>query len=59
MSEKNKFFGISDNKLYYDERKKRFVFLDDAPIIAERAYNKNFFKTVYIITLLIIHAAKT
>lgn len=41
-----RFFGLSDDKLYYDERKKRFVFLDDAPIAMENAYAKSFFKKV-------------
>lgn len=48
MTERSRFFGISDEKLYYDERKKRFVFLEDAPLYAEKAFNKNFFKFVII-----------
>ena len=35
MYDKTGFFGITDDKVYYDERKKRFVFLEDAPLIAE------------------------
>ncbi len=44
MTERVKFFGISDEKLYYDERKKRFVYLEDAPAIAEKAYKNSHFK---------------
>ena len=44
MVERNKFFGLSDDKLYYDERKKRFVFLEDAPLVAEKAYKNAHFK---------------
>lgn len=36
MSERSNFFGLSDNKMYYDERKKRFVYLDNAPAAVER-----------------------
>lgn len=49
MSFNSNFFSLSDNKLYYDERKKRFVFLEDAPLYMEKAFNKNFFKQVRII----------
>jgi hypothetical protein len=44
MTERVKFFGLSDEKLYYDERKKRFVYLEDAPAIAEKAYKNSHFK---------------
>ena len=39
-----RFFGITDDKLFYDERKKRFVYLDDAPAIAHKTYNNSHFK---------------
>lgn len=39
-----RFFGISDDKLYYDERKKRFVYLDDAPAIMHKGYKNVHFK---------------
>ncbi len=39
-----RFFGISDDKLFYDERKKRFVYLGEAPAIVERAYKNSHFK---------------
>ena len=44
MTERVKFFGLSDEKLYYDDRKKRFVYLEDAPAIAEKAYKNSHFK---------------
>ena len=44
MTERVKFFGLSDEKLYYDERKKRFVYLEDTPAIAEKAYKNTHFK---------------
>ncbi len=40
-----RFFGLNDEKLFFDERKKRFVFLEDAPAIAERTYKNSFFKS--------------
>ena len=55
MTQRNRFFGISDNKVYYDERKKRFVFLEDAPVFAERAYKNSYFKTVIIYNNFSIH----
>lgn len=54
MAERIRFFGLSDNKLFYDERKKRFVFLEDAPAIAEKAYKNAHFKEV--ITIIIKHS---
>lgn len=47
MTTRIRFFGLSDEKLYYDERKKRFVFLEDAPNIAERAFKNTHFKSVF------------
>ena len=44
MTERIRFFGLSDDKLYYDERKKRFVYLEDAPAIAEKTYKNQHFK---------------
>ncbi len=38
------FFGLSDDKLYYDERKKRFVFIQDAPAYMEQAFKNVHFK---------------
>ena len=40
------FFGLSEDKLYYDERKKRFVNTKDAPGYVERAYKNSHFKDV-------------
>lgn len=39
-----RFFGITDDKLFYDERKKRFVYLEDAPAIMHKTYNNSHFK---------------
>ena len=36
--ERVNFFGFNDDKLYYDERKKRFVFLENAPKYAEQDF---------------------
>ncbi len=41
------FFGLSEDKLYYDERRKRFVNLKNAPAHIERSYKNNSFKDVY------------
>jgi hypothetical protein len=46
MTSKGNFFGINDDKLYFDERKKRFVFLQDAPAVAQKAFNQTHFKEV-------------
>ena len=48
MTNRIRFFGLSDDKLYYDERKKRFVFLDDSPNHAERSFKNTHFKTVML-----------
>jgi len=40
------FFGLSEDKLYYDERKKRFINTKDAPGYVERAYKNSHFKDV-------------
>ena len=44
MTDRIKFFGLSDDKLIYDERKKRFVYLDNAPAIVEKTYKNGQFK---------------
>lgn len=46
MTQRIKFFNFSDDKLYYDERKKRFVFLEDAPAIAQKTFQNSHFKEV-------------
>lgn len=60
MAENSKFFNLGDDKLVYDERKKRFVFLEDAPMYVDRAYRASMFKevinrkdTIYILALLL------
>ena len=40
------FFGLSDDNLYYDERKKRFVSTKDTPIFLERQFKNSHFKDV-------------
>lgn len=40
------FFGMADDKLYYDEAKKRFVNTKNAPAHVERAYKNSHFKDV-------------
>ena len=45
-SEKISFFGVDDNKLIYDERKKRFVQTEDLPRNLTRQYRNNVFKHV-------------
>ena len=45
-SERIRFFGLAEDKMYYDERKKRFVSTKDAPVHIERAYTNAHFKDV-------------
>ena len=45
------FFGLSDDQLYYDERKKRFVSTKDTPIFLERQFKNSHFKEVSRFTL--------
>ena len=44
MSTRGRFFGLSDDKLFYDERKKRFVYMDDAPNIVQQSFKNSHFK---------------
>jgi hypothetical protein len=46
------FFSLSDDKLIYDERKKRFVFLKDAPALVTRGYQNSHFKEVIILSII-------
>ena len=39
------FFGLAEDKLYYDEKKKRFVNTANAPGFVHRQYASNHFKT--------------
>lgn len=49
MSEgRMRFFGLADEKLYYDESKKRFVSTKDAPAYIERGFKNNHFKDVRV-----------
>ena len=43
------FFGLSEDKLYYDEARKRFVSTKDAPMHIERAIKNSHFKDVRVI----------
>ncbi len=40
------FFGLAEDKLYYDEARKRFVSTKDAPMHIERAIKNSHFKDV-------------
>jgi hypothetical protein len=40
------FFGLAEDKLYYDERRKRFVNTKDAPAPIARSFKNNHFKDV-------------
>lgn len=40
------FFGLAEDKLYYDEARKRFVSTKDAPMHIERAIKNSHFKEV-------------
>ena len=44
-SERINFFGLAEEKMIYDERKKRFVSTKDIPSHIDRSYN-NAFKDV-------------
>ena len=45
-SDRVNFFGLSEDKLYYDEKKKRFVNTKDAPGHIHRQYYQGHFKDV-------------
>ena len=45
------FFGLGEDKLYYDERKKRFISTKDAPGYVERSYKNSHFKDVRLFRL--------
>ena len=40
----NYFFNFAENKVMYDERKKRFIYLADATRDQKREFNQNHFK---------------
>ena len=44
-SDRINFFGLAEDKLYYDEKRKRFVNTANAPGFAHRQYAANHFKT--------------
>ena len=46
MADRVNFFGLSTEKLYYDERKRRFVSSKDAPGHIERGFKNSVFKDV-------------
>ena len=45
-SDRNNFFGVGEDKLYYDEKKKRFVNTANAPSFIHRNYYQGHFKDV-------------
>ena len=45
-SERHDFFGLADEKLYYDEKRKRFVNTAQAPSFVHRQYYQGHFKEV-------------
>ena len=51
MGETINFWGFQDDKLIYDERKKRFVHTADMPRNLSRQYRNNTFKHVSRATL--------
>ena len=60
MNERTNFFGFQDDKLIYDERKKRFVHTADMPASLSRQYASSQFKTVSICSIIdSIMTAKT
>jgi len=46
MGDRQRFWGLADEKLYYDERKKRFVSTENIPAHVERAIRNQHFKEV-------------
>ena len=47
-SDRNNFFGFAEDKLYYDEKRKRFVNTANASGYMHRQYYQNHFKDVGI-----------
>ena len=45
-SERSDFFGLAEDKLYYDEKRKRFVNTAQAPNFVHRQYYQGHFKDV-------------
>ena len=45
-SDRQNFFGLADDKLYYDEKRKRFVNTANAPGYVHRQYYQGHFKDV-------------
>ena len=46
MADRINFFGLQDEKIYYDERKRRFFSNKDAPSYVMRSYKNSVFKEV-------------
>lgn len=46
MADRVDFFGLSEEKVYYDERKRRFFSTKDAPSYVMRSYKNSVFKEV-------------
>ena len=45
-SDRQNFFGLAEDKLYYDEKRKRFVNTASAPGFVHRQYYQGHFKEV-------------
>ena len=45
MTEQVNFFNFTEDKLFYDERKKRFIYLDNAPSFAQKEFKNSHFKS--------------
>ena len=50
-AERTGFFKLADDKLYYDEKRKRFVNTSDSPGFAHRSYYQGHFKHVSVFKL--------
>ena len=54
MADRINFFGLQDEKIYYDERKRRFFSNKDAPSYVMRSYKNSVFKEVSAHSLLFV-----
>ena len=48
-SDRNSFFGFAEDKLYYDEKRKRFVNTANQSGYQHRQYYQNHFKDVSVV----------
>ena len=54
MADRINFFGLQDEKIYYDERKRRFFSNKDAPSYVMRSYKNSVFKEVSALCVLCV-----